>query len=290
MSYTLERFGTIVLPLYNRRTDATPVLPRQALVSTAAGTFDAYGSERAPQKLPHTITLACTLAEDSTAALRTKIDALRAAVGTRATLYRRADDDGAVHRCTARLVDVDYQRQRKNLRHQELKLEFQQLDAWRGKIYENWTLDGGKNFDDGYYFDGGAVALGALGSITVGGNLPALDVRATLVVTGTTNPTFCQIYSLGNPACVVTIDDTITPGSTYYIDSAARTATKNGADAYALIDLDTALDGSSPAQYHTADEWLVLPPGPLSLGLAYAFEGPGTANIAGTLEFAEAWA
>lgn len=280
MSYTLERFGSIYLPLYNRRTDATPVQPRQALLSTAAGTFDAYGSDRAPQKLPHAITLVCVLAEDTEAALRTSIDALRAAVGTRATLYRRADDDGTVQRCTARLVDMDYQRGRGNLRHQELKLAFQQLDPWVGKRWEDWTLDDGINLDDGYYFDSGAVALTppASPTITVGGNITAVDAILSVTMAGTdTDPVYVVCPTTG---VALVVDGPWALNDLLVIDNDARTITLNGADAYSRLDLDSGYG----AYDHTANQWIELPPG------TYEIFVLGTAIDDAELTLGEAWA
>lgn len=286
MAYSFWKFGTIVLPVYNRQTKMTPVRPRTATVPTAAGVFDAWGADRAPGKFPHPLSLSCTLVADDAATWRSQVDALRAAVGTRAILYRVADDDGAVQKCTARLVDMTFTRVGRLARHQEMTLVFEQIDQWRGKRWEDWTLDDGYFLDDGMYFDTGAVALTALGSMTVGGNLPALDVRVTVTV-GAVAPTadLMQVYVLADPQCVVTLADTYAPGDVYYIDSAARLATKNGADAYALIDLETEY---VVGEYHEANEWLILPPGSLSLGLAY--EGDPGASATGVLEFTEAWA
>lgn len=286
MAYTLWKFGGIVLPTYNRTTKATPARPRTALVATASGVFDAWGSGRAQAKFPHSITLECTLAADDVATWRSSLDALRAAVGTRALLYRVADDDGAVHKCTARLSDMQYSQAGRLARHQQITLAFEQLDHWRGRVWADWTLDDGVSLDDGYYFDVGGIDLPVLSAFpTVGGNLPAVDVRVTVTV-GATAPDNLQIYTQSNPRCVVTIDDALTPGDVYYIDSSARLATKNGADAYDVINLDEPLLGGT--EMHEANEWLVLQPGELGLNLALDSEIGG--NATGTLEFVEAWA
>jgi hypothetical protein len=292
VAYTLQRFGNITLPLYNRRTDMTPVLPRTALLATAAGTFDAWGSDRAPQKLPHSITLSCVLSETAVATWRTSIDALRAAVGARALLYRVADDDGTVQRCTARLIDMDYQRATKNRLHQELTLGFQQLDAWRGKSWDSWTLDDGKSFDEGDYLDSAAVALdGSMPSISVGGNLPATNVVATIDYGGAVNGPdllqFCARVS-GGDCSVVTLEGPFPTGTTFVLDNAARSFTKDGSDAYSLLDTDTPFNHSGTPNYPpTSSEWLAIPPGTVLIGvIADTSDGGAT----GSIVFEEAWA
>ncbi len=280
MAYTLQRFGAITLPIYNRRTDLSPVLPRTALLATAAGTFDAWGSERAPQKLPHNITMACVLSEDAAAAFRTAIDALRAAVGTRASLYRLADDDATVHRCTARLIDMDYQRAVANIRHQELKLVFQQLDAWTGKRAEDWVLDDGSDLDEGLYLDTGDVLITPPGAseVTILGNLPAKDVRITLNFDGAdSDPAYVVIPQSG---VAIEIAGPWANLDVLYIDAEARTITLNGADCYSRVNLDNGYG----AYDHTATEWLRLEPG---YNQVFAI---GTALDSATLEYVEAWA
>lgn len=280
MAYTLQRFGAITLPLYNRRTDMSPVLPRTALLATAAGTFDAWGSERAPQKLPHNITMACVLSEDAAAAFRTAIDALRAAVGTRASLYRLADDDATVHRCTARLIDMDYQRAVANIHHQELKLTFQQLDAWTGRRAEDWVLDDGSDLDDGLYLDTGDVLITPPGAseVTILGNLPAKDVRITMNFDGVdTDPAYVVIPQSG---VAIEIAGPWANLDVLYIDAEARTITLNGADCYSRVNLDNGY----LAYDHTASEWLRLEPG---YNQVFAI---GTALDSATLQYVEAWA
>lgn len=280
MAYTLWKFGGIVLPPYNRSTKMTPVRPRTALVATAAGVFDAWGSGRAQAKFPHTISLQCTLVAEDMATWRSSIDALRAAVGTRAQLYRLADDDGAVHKCTARLLDLTFTRSGRLARHQELTLVFEQLDHWRGRRWEDWTFDDGYFFDDGMYFDTGAVLVTPPGTVqfTVGGNLPAATVRLTVRCDGADSDPINVVIpetdvALGVAGPWVNLD-------TLVIDAAARLITLNGADAYARLDTE-----SGYAAYdHLAEEWLVLEP-----GLNSVFVVGGAIDDA-TVEFTELWA
>jgi hypothetical protein len=283
MAYTLERFGGIVLPPYNRQTSMPPVQPRTALVATAAGVFDAWGADRAPQQFPQAITLTCILYEEVAATWRSSVDALRAAVGTRATLYRKADDNGDVHRCPARLIDMAYTRATKHIRHQELRLTFQQLDQWEGKRWENWALDDGHALDDGMALDSGAIVLVPGGPVNVGGNLPARNVVVSFTIGGSG---ISNLQIIVDPGVVLSIVAPLTAGDVYAIDAAARTATKNGADAYGKIDLDTA-DHNNPTHYHLVNEWISIPPGSPIVLLQY---DSSAGAVTGTLVFAEAWA
>lgn len=279
MPYFIERFGSIELPTYNTIEDATPAAPRAAVVATAAGSFDAWGSGRAAQKFPHTLSVRCLVSEDSTANLITTMDALRAAVGTRANLYRRRDD-GVVHLCTARLMDMDYQRATRHLRHQELRLVFAQLDPWSGDRYEDWVLDDGSDLDDGLLLDYGALTFSppTAGELTLGGNLAALDVRLTITFDGAdADP--CYIVIANSGVCLI-VDGPWANADELVIDSQARTITVNGSDAYSRLDVDTGYG----AYTHTATEWISLQPGFNSVLVIGA-----TADEA-TLEYVEAWA
>lgn len=280
MAYTLWKFGSIELPPYNRSTKMTPVRPRTALVATAAGVFDAWGSGRAQAKFPHSITLKCVLAADDAATWRSSIDALRAAVGTRALLYRRADDDGTVNKCTARLMDMNYSRVGRRALHQELTLAFEQLDRWGGKQWADWTLDDGHFLDDGYFLDTGAISLypDTSPEVTVGGNLPATSPIFTIEMAGTdTDPISVVIPATG---VALNVDGPWADGDVLIIDSDARLITFNGADAYDRLDLDTGYG----AYDHTANEWLAITPG------TYAIFVIGAAIEAAEMTYTEAWA
>jgi hypothetical protein len=284
MSYILERFGAIELPAYNRIENIDPVAPRTAVVATAAGSYDVWGSDRAAQKFPHRLQITCVAAETSIAALRTVLDALRAAQGTREYLYRRADDDGAVHRCTARLVDVAYSRKPGHLVHMEVKLTWDQLDQWEGRRYEGpWQLDDGHELDAGLFLD--AVDLTAAPSVSIvnQGNLPARNVVLTITVSGA-GLNYIG-FTLPSSGVAWSISDTPADGTIYVMDSSARSLTKNGAAAYSLLTLNEFLSGD----VHTAREWIVIEPG-VTDDATLVLAGTGGATATAILTFAEAWA
>lgn len=279
--YTYERFGAITLPPYNRRSDQDPAPPQATVVATIAGAFDAWGADRAPQKFPQALSLDCVLSEDTAAAMRTAIDALRAAVGTRAALYRRADDDLTLQICTARLVAMDYQRQPGNLRQQRLKLQFQQLGPWLGKRAEDWTLDDGEVLDDGLYFDTSAIDLSAGGEITVtvGGNLPLTN--GILIVTVDTATTVALDITLTVAAQGIdwSLSGTYADGDVITIDCGARSVVKNTTDAYADFTLNAG---------HTNEHWLALAPGANVVDVIIVTVPASGITLA--LTYAEQWA
>lgn len=277
MSYTLERFGAITLPLYNRKSDQSLAAPKAVVVPTIAGAFDAWGTARAPQKFPHGLAMDCILSEDLAATYRTNIDALRAAVGTRANLYRRADDDLTTQQCTARLLAMDYQREIKNNRHQQLKLQFAQLGPWRGKRTEDWTFDDGHYFDDGLYFDTGGIALvpGA-NIVTLGGNLAVTNAIVTLTI----NKAIDAEVRLASTAAGIdwSVAGLWTLNDVIIVDCGARSVTLNGADAYAALLLESG---------HTNEHWLELLPGANTIDITIIGVAP---DISIELTYAEQWA
>lgn len=284
MSYVLERFGDIELPTYNRIEALDPVAPRTAVVATAAGSYDIWGSDRTAQKFPHRLQLTCVAAEASIAALRTVLDALRAAQGTRDYLYRRADDDDTVHRCTARLVDVAYSRKPSNLIHMEVKLTWDQLDQWEGRRYEGpWRLDDGHELDAGLFLDAVDLTAAPSVSITNAGNLPARNVVLTITVSGA-GVTYIG-FTMPLSGVAWSIDDTPADGDVYVMDAAARSLKKNGADAYSLLVLEESISGL----VHTAREWIVIEPG-VTDDAQLVWTSSGGTSLTGILTFAEAWA
>ena len=279
MSYFYERFGEITLPIFNRDANLAPAAAKARIVSAAAGAFDADGSGRSAQQFPHSLSIDAFVSEDDAAAQRVLLDAVRAAVGTRAYLYRRADDDETVQRAHCRLVNLTIDRSYKQRRaYQPIRMEFQQLEAWAGTA-TSWVLDDGEVLDDGLTVDASDYSVSltsvpALQTIEVGGNLPVTD--AILTVTAGS-------AALSNPAFTATDVDlrwtgTIPIGQSLVIDCGAASVLLAGADAYSGLSLGAG---------HAIEEWLRLEPG----------STPLTLNVSGTLTgaswsvyFRERWA
>lgn len=261
MGYSFERFGAITLPEYNREMNMAPVAAVQRIVATAAGAFDADGSGRAGQQFPHALTVEAIVFEEAAADLRAALDALRAAVGTRAYLYRRADDDSTVHRALCRLASMDVQRSYEQRRaYQPVTLQFLQLSAWQGASSAAWTLDDGELFDDGLLFDATSYAWSIGSSLTIrsvtnGGNLPVMDVVFTITAgaTGLTNP----ILTGGGMDLRWT--GTIAATKSLVIDCGVLSVLNDGANAYSGLTL-----GAN----HAIEAWCSLAPGATDIELA----------------------
>jgi hypothetical protein len=140
MAYTYTTFGSITLPTYNRESDLSPVAAMTRFVQTANGAFDADGSGRSLRRYPHPLTIDAIVSESTAALQRTAIDALRVAVGTRATLTRKADSDAAEHTATCRLVGMTQMRSYGERGYQPVRLQFAQLTPWRAKTATTYTV------------------------------------------------------------------------------------------------------------------------------------------------------
>lgn len=278
MAYFLERFGSITLPAPMSDETATPVAAADRIVTTVAGAFDADGAGRSAQRFPHTLTYQAIVDAATLAALATALDALRAAVGTRAYLYRRADDDGAVHRALCRLVAMPVMRKFEHQGYQPVRLEFRQLGQWQGQA-TSWTLDEGELLDDGLDLDSSDYFATLSSSpatqvVTNGGNLPVTAVVITITA-GATN--------LGGPIVTAPGVDlrwtgTILAGQALVIDTGELSVLLDGADAYS---------GLFFGGGHSIEEWLRLEPGNSTVGLSIT----GTLTGASwSIDFREAWA
>ena len=280
MAYTLWKFGSIELPLYNRTHSMPPADALPTVVRTTAGAFDNAGSERAGAALPMQIRLTATIYDDAPAVVRSQVDALRAAVRSRGWLYRRADDDGTVQRCLARLISVDDDRKPNNRRHFDIKATWQALTLWYGKRAEDWTLDDGETFDDGLYLDTGEQLVTPPGSseITIGGNLPTTDVRLTVVMDGTDADPVYVVIPQSDVALAVA--GPWAAADVLVIDAPSRTITVNGTAAYSRLNLEAGY----LAYEHLTAEWLMLQPGINDVFVL------GEAIDSATVQYTEVWA
>lgn len=279
MSYTFDRFGSITLPTYNREISMAPVGAAELIVSTIAGAFDADGTGRSGQRFPHTLTVEVIVSEADSGDQRAALDALRAAVGTRAYLYRTADDDGTTHKTLCRLVGMRQERSYEQRRaYQPIRLEFRQLGPWQGQA-TSWTLDDGELLDDGLDFDSSdyySVISTSPDSqaVTNGGNLPATSVVITINAGS---------GALGNPIITAPGMDLrwaglIPAGQSLIIDSGALSVLLNGADAYS---------GLYFGGTHTIENWIELAPGASVVTLTI---GGTLTGASWSIDFREAWA
>lgn len=261
MAYTFERFGTITLPIYNREINMAPVSASLRIVGTAAGAFDSDGTARSGQSFPHALTVEAVVSEDTTAEQRTAIDALRAAVGTRAYLYRVADSDAAVHRALCRLTAMTQDRHYEQRRaYQPIRLQFAQLTGWQGATHGTWYFDEGEVFDDGLDFDtndylAALTASPASQVVANGGNYPLTDVVFT-VTAGAAALSNVVLYAAGMD---LRWDGSIPAGQALVIDCGAASVQLAGIDAYSDFYIGPT---------HTIEDWFRLEPGNTTIGLS----------------------
>ena len=254
MSYSFLRFGNIILPAYNRESVTSPVAPSQRIITTIAGAFDSDGAERAAQRFPHLLSIDAIVYESDAALQRSEIDVLRAAVGTRAYLYRVADNDSFIHRALCRLNNMTINRsytQRQAL--QPVTLQFLQLTMWEGANHTAWILDDGEFLDTGLTLDvvNYSWSIGTsptTQTVNNAGNLPVRNVVFTITAgaTALTNP------KLSGAGMDLWYTGTIAAGKSFVVDCGSLSVLNDGVDAYANLALGTG---------HTIEHWCNLPPG-----------------------------
>lgn len=256
MAYYIEKFGDIILPTSMTEETMDPVGARLRLVETTAGIFDADGIARTQQQFPHALTYRAMIHSESALAFGASLAALRAVVGTRATLTRRVEADSTQHTCNARLAAMPYTRKVENDRYIEITLNFTQLSPWVGEEHTESGVPGINK------------------TVVNGGNLPQTDV----VITITAGTNIITDPSFEGPGAVLNWTGTIPVSKALVIDCGARQVLLDGVNAYSGLALDA---------LHTLEGWFVLHPGDnvlLQVG-TYAFDG---ANW--SITFKDRWA
>jgi hypothetical protein len=280
MSYSFSRFGNIILPAYNRESVTSPVAPAQRIITTTAGAFDSDSSQRATQRFPHALSIDAIVYESDVAVQRSEIDILRAAVGTRAFLYREADDDGVTHRALCRLNNMVINRSHTQRRtFQPVTLQFLQLMAWQGGNHTEWTLDSGESLDDALFFDvvDYTWSIGTsptTQTVNNAGNLPVRNVVFTITAgaTALTNP------KISGAGMDLWYTGTIAAGKSFVVDCGSLSVLNDGVDAYANLELGTG---------HTIEHWCNLPPGNTSIELEISGT---TTGATWSVAFRDGWA
>lgn len=154
--YTLERFGTLVLPVYGSTMTIGAPNARSIITNTATGYFDHNGTLQARRDATREV-LAFALVDGS---LLVQLQPLKALIGKRDKLFRRIADDDSVEWAWARCVTVNVTRQSRDTDSIIGTIEFERLEDWR-KIYHGaWTFDSGEYFDAGLYFDSDDTVTG----------------------------------------------------------------------------------------------------------------------------------
>lgn len=280
MSYTITRFGSLTLPVGLTNYTLSPVPAQLSIVQTTAGAYNNNGSGRNKQAFPHSVSYKCTVTEDTLAASRTVLDALRAAVGTQARLYRTADSDGAIHYCTAILAAQPHERPYdKRMYIHEIELSFQQMSPWRGAVHgTGWELDTGIDFDDARTLDETPpvtmTSSPEILTISNAGNLPVTDVRV-IVTAGSVD--IDHVY-LSSDLVELRWTGTLLSGTSLEIDAGAFAVTNAGSDAYS---------GMTLQPDHSIEGLLQIPVGSSFLAVYF---GGGDVDSTVAVIFNDGWA
>lgn len=270
--YVIERFGNISLSIFRNTFTLSPVPGQSSVVQTTSGAFDNDGLARNRQVFPLPLSYSCTVFEDTLNANRTILDTLRAAVGTRALLYRRARNDNVLHTCIARLRAEPHEWPWTQKGWFEIQLNFEQMSPWIGTSQgTGWVFDSGVLFDSGRSFDEGTGTFGLVTSprsatVTNGGNLPATSIVMT-VKAGSADITALTIRNTLT-GCYLVWTGTLTAFSTLRIDTGAWSVTNNGVDNY------NGLDITSP--FHINEHWMEMAPGSNSMIIEWVGGGTGS--------------
>jgi hypothetical protein len=240
MAYWITKFGDTDLSQISLRQN-DPLDAALGLVTLpAGGVHDPWGSAQAPVRLPYRITADSEYVETTAGAFRTALYAVRALVGTRATLYRSPDGEAAnSESVTARLESVRMNRSADNLLVMGVTLTFEALaQVWNGAAHsETITLD----------------ASPKSAEIDNDGNGIVRDISITVTATGA--PITALIIENLETGHVSKIKyaGSIAVGQSLVIGCAATTIRNNGVNAYT-----TAFTLESG---HSIREWLRLMPG-----------------------------
>lgn len=278
MSYRITAFGAVSLPDAMLEDDLSTARVASSLTGTLGGVVDIYGprqraagkqeievsglyvgevrylvSHAGDQLVDHAGN--SLIAESGRRWLRQQVELLRGMVGRRDQLWRRRDDDGAMHWRTARLLGVEMEQDTDRWAAEvaQVKARFETAQgAWRGAAAVVNTVSLQSN-------------VSRTETMQILGNAPVEDSVITLTATGTITSLRVRVTALG-------IDWTwagsLTAGQTLTVDCGALTVRKAGADAYSGFTLNAG---------HTAAGWLPLAVG--SNAVLLLATGPGTVTI-----------
>lgn len=284
--YKIVRFGNILLSQYDTSFNAGPVpAPLSVVQLLGGGMYDAHGTGRSPQEYPQLLSYPCTIIGATDAAVRTELATLKAAIGTRAKLWRDDNADAAPHWCRARLTDVDdVMKPRRFTATVQVVLTFALLGPWNGSYHSGGLVFGadGLYFDDGWNFDGsdiyaldGTEEVDQIITVNNAGNLATLP-DYILVVAGSAPITVLSVSITGYSK--FTFTGTVAAGKTLSFNPRSKAVLNDGVGAYSNFALH--------ADHKIAD-WLVLQPGDNYVGVNRT--GGGTGSTV-EFQFYDGWA
>jgi hypothetical protein len=284
MSYRIYKFGSTTLPTARITGTFGTGGSLETGIPLIGGMIDTRGDGYVNLRLPHEIVYGAWIV-DTAANAMSALQALQALRGVRARLYRINEYDDTEHWAYARLMQVraPWQYQRKTM--QPVDLTFQMLTPWYEDAYNTtaWTLDDGKLFDDGLFFDqGGGVAVTLATATTVttlnnGGNAPSRYFWVE-VTAKTSAITSLSIIIGADQRNYVTWTGTLLADKTLIIDGRSRTVKNNGVNETGSITLSSLT--------HVSDYWFELEPGNNSVRITRT-GGGATSTIA--FRYADCW-
>jgi hypothetical protein len=256
VTYIIERFGNLPISALEAQQD---IGTHEAQVATAilpgGGQYDAYGDEIAPlvkRDIPVTAVFAGS-------GWQTQYRALRAAIGKRGWLYRRDEQDDAVHKIMARLMRVQTRRTKKDFDSIQAQLVFLPLSPqWYGQEHLTWTFDSGYYFDDGLVFDDSGISFTLdttpkYVTVNNGGNARVTSVKATITAGSAAITSLSVARQIGATTYEKWIyNGTIAIGKSLVVDCGALSVVNDGSEDYANLSWST---------LHKTDDWLRLEPG-----------------------------
>lgn len=277
--YELTQFGGVTLPRYNASEPLRTGDARPAIATGPGGSTDAYGSDAWPVVWPQDLQLHASFVERNNWQILTAINALTAAVGTRAKLYRRLFASDEVQWCHARLIGVTPAFSHRNIAHQDMDLTFQQWSPWYG-LY--WGPVGDLTSEQiiaGVTATGtAATALDASPKSLVlynNGNRPIESMIVTVTAAGTAITALTLAIS---GVATLAYSGSIAAGQALVIDTGAMTVKNNGTADYANLARSTG---------HAIDGWLRLAAS-VPTTLTVTKTGGSTASTA-AVTYSETW-
>jgi hypothetical protein len=262
--YRLLEFGTVDLPEYDFSWNAgTPASIDGAIAVIGGAAVSGFGTGDAPLAYPYNISYSGSFYAATAAALRTKLDELRAQVGKYDKLWRRAEDDNTLHWAWAKLAQLTTSNDvtHAKTRHQPVTLEFQVQSGWHGENIQEAA---------------GNLTTETPVTIVVNntGNAPVLD--AVLTVTAD-DAAITSVVVVISPHCDWTYDGSIAAGEAVIVDAGAFSIKNDGTGDYANFEFGAG---------QTVPEWLRFDPDKISLVITIT--GGGTTPTA-TVDYYDAW-
>lgn len=264
----LIRFGSVVLPTYNRVADDSTMPSLTAYTATLDDEYDELGSDQAPDdgrdiEMEALIYggAATYIAGTSAATLKqVEWDALRAMRGKRAVLYGN-DDSGNILWAYARLLEVTAER-RKNLAGIVVRARFHLASGG----FNGDRHSAGWNFNDvppvelnsGHMINENANVVFTLDAaaktcaVTNGGNRAVKDATLTIALPAAGTAITNVIVAITGVSYVQWLG-TLSPGHSLAFNCGTLAVTLDGSDAYA------GLDDLGPN--HKVIPWFILEPG-----------------------------